>query len=70
MNPKYCATRASENRHVTLDELMKQIQIINRQKSEVARIKLPNELERKVFAELAKRKDEIKESMHNCVDDL
>ena len=70
MNPKCCATRATESKHVTLDELMKQIHEINRQKNEVARIKLPNELERKVFAELIKRKDEIKESMHNCVDDL
>lgn len=70
MNPKCCATRASENRHVTLDELMKQIHKINRQKDEVMRIKLPDELEKEVFAELEKRKDEIKESMHNCVDDL
>lgn len=70
MNPKCCATRATENKHATLDELMKQIHEINRQKNEVARIGLPDKLEREVFAELIKRKDEIKESMHNCVDAL
>jgi hypothetical protein len=70
MNPKCCATRATENRQVTLDKLMRQIHEINRQKSEVMRIKLPIELEKEVFAELEKRKDEIKESMHNCIDDL
>lgn len=70
MNPKYCATKVTKNKYVTLDELMEQIRIINQQKDEVMRIKLPDELEKEVFAELEKRKDEIKESMHNCVDNL
>lgn len=68
MHPDCLKTRKTERR--SLNQLMEEINVINKQKTEVVKIKLPLMLEQEVFKVLTERKDEIKELMHDCIDDL